>query len=163
MLNSPRIPRGVSLLELLVSLVIISLLASVALPYAEITVRRDKEIELRQSLRQIRTAIDRFHEDWKAGRITPETGVVSVDGYPQTLKVLVEGVDLADATGTRRYYLRRIPRDPFADQEVEPADQWVLRSYQDDPETLLWGGRDVFDVRTGYTGTAIDGSSYSDW
>lgn len=155
--------QGLTLVELLVALVILSILASAALPYAEVTVRRDKELELRRSLREIRTAIDAFHQDWKDGNIPKTSDAASADGYPKTLQVLVDGVQLSGATGKRRYYLRRVPRDPFADQTLAPADQWVLRSYQDPPDTVTWGGQDVYDVHSGTDRTALDGSKLRDW
>lgn len=155
--------RGLTLIELLVALVILSLLAAAALPYAEVTVRRNKEIELRAALREIRTAIDRFHEDWVAGRISKFSDAASQDGYPKTLQVLVDGADTASAQGGKHRYLRRIPRDPFGDPAKPPVEQWVLRSYQDEPDSIVWGGQDVYDVRSASEGTAIDGSRYKDW
>src|SRR5512142_888345 len=104
---------GLTLIELLVTLAILSILAAAALPYAELTVRRDKELELRRSLREVRTAIDAFHDDWVAGRITHTDDTASADGYPKTLQVLVQGVDTGRAAGSKRRYLRRIPRAPF--------------------------------------------------
>lgn len=162
---SNRLTRccGLTLIELLVALVILSILAGAALPYAEVTVHRNKELELRRSLRKIRTAIDAFHDDWKNGKISKFSDAASDDGYPKTLQVLVDGVDLAGASGKRRYYLRRIPRDPFADQTVAPAEQWVLRSYQDPPDTASWGGQDVYDVHSASNRTALDGSKQRDW
>jgi general secretion pathway protein G len=155
--------RGLTLVELLVTLVILSILATAALPFAETLVRREKELELRRALRDIRSAIDSFHDDWKAGRISKLSGAASDDGYPKTLQVLVDGVDAGDARGGKRRYLRRIARDPFADPQRTPAEQWVLRGYQDERETLVWGGRDVYDVRSAAEGTAIDGTRYQDW
>lgn len=156
--------RGLTLIELLVTLAILSILAAAALPYAELTVRRDHELELRSSLREVRTAIDAFHEDWVDGRITHTDDTSSADGYPKTLQVLVEGVDTGKAAGGKRRYLRRVPRDPFAaDPTEKPADQWVLRGYQDDPDALGWDGKDVYDIRSASDGTAIDGTHYRDW
>jgi len=155
--------RGLTLVELLVTLVILSILAAAALPYAEVAVRRDKELELRQALRDVRGAIDAFHEDWRAGRISRTATAASEDGYPRSLDVLVEGADTGDATGKRRRYLRRIPRDPFADARTPPAEQWLLRAYQDEAASTIWGGRDVYDLRTAAEGSALDGSRYQDW
>jgi general secretion pathway protein G len=154
---------GLTLVEVLVTLVILSVLAAVALPYAEIGVRREKEIELRRSLREVRTAIDRFHDDWLNGDLSKTAEGVSEDGFPETLDVLVEGADAGDAKGTKRRYLRRVPRDPFADQQQERAEQWELRGYQDDVDASSWGGKDVFDVRTRHKGEALDGSKYQEW
>ncbi len=155
--------RGLTLIELLVTLLILSVLAAVALPYAEIGVRREKEFELRHSLREVRNAIDAFHEDWKNGEVSRTAEGVSEDGFPRTLDILVEGVDTGDAKGTKRRYLRRIPRDPFADQSKKLAEQWVLRGYQDELDQMRWGGKDVFDFHSAYEGEALDGTHYKDW
>lgn len=155
--------RGLTLIELLVTLVILSILAAAALPYAEVTVRRQKELELKRSLREIRSAIDAFHEDWKFGKLSKAGDGVSDDGYPQTLQVLVDGVETADAKGGTRKYLRRIPRDPFADHARPTGEQWLLRGYQDEPDSTTWGGSDVYDVRSDAAGTALDGSKFKDW
>lgn len=155
--------HGVTFIELLVTLVILSILAAAALPYAEITVRRNKEIELRQALRDIRGAIDRFHVDWETAKISKLDNAVSEDGYPKTLQILVEGVGSSQAKGGKIKYLRRIPRDPFAAQEKPPYDQWVLRGYQDAIDSSTWGGQDVYDVHSASTRKAIDGTLYRDW
>ena len=161
--NSWRPASGLTLIELLVTLVILSILAAAALPYAELTVRRDKEIELRRALREIRTAIDGFHEDWAAGRISKLNDALSEDGYPKTLQALVNGAETSGAKGGKRRYLRRIPRDPFLDTTKPPEEQWVLRGYQDEPDTIVWGGKDVYDVRSAAENIAIDGTHYKDW
>lgn len=155
--------RGLTLIELLVTLVILSILAAAALPYAEVTVRREKELELRRALRDIRTAIDTFNDDWKGGKISKSSDAASDDGYPKTLKALVDGAEAADAKGGKRKYLRRIPRDPFADQSKPPIEQWALRSYQDEPDSITWSGRDVFDIHSSSEESAIDSTHYKDW
>ena len=155
--------RGLTLIELLVTLVILSILAAAAMPYAELTVRREKEMELRRTLRQVRGAIDSFHEDWRTGGISKTGDGVSDDGYPKTLEVLVEGVEAGDAKGGKRKYLRRVPRDPFGDSSDEPADQWVVRGYQDEPDARSWNRIDVYDIRTESQLTAIDGTRYDAW
>jgi general secretion pathway protein G len=150
-------------MELLVTLVILSILAAAAIPYAEMTVKRSNELELRRALREVRTAIDRFLEDWETGKISKFGDGVSEDGYPKTLEVLVEGVETAQAKGGRVKYLRRIPEDPFGEKGKPPAEQWVLVGYQDEPDSNQWGGKDVYSVRTSSEKTAIDGSTYKDW
>lgn len=158
--------RGLSLIELMVSVLILSVLAVVALPYAEHEYTRQKEMELRENLRQIRNAIDAFHRDWARGRIPPGGRVASEDGYPVSLEVLVQGVDSGTVDGGRVYYLRRIPRNPFADQSQSPGEHWHLRSYRDEPESRQWGGEDVYDVWPAVAtanSTALDGSCRCDW
>lgn len=161
--GNPRSQAGVTFVELLVVLVILSTLAVLALPYAEITITRNRELELKRSLREVRTAIDRFHEDWRAGRMPQSSEVVSEDGYPVSLDVLVEGVDMAAASGKRRKYLRRIPGNPFADASAPYTEQWLLIGYQDDPETPSWGGADVYDIRANVDRSGLDGSNYRGW
>lgn len=155
--------RGLTLIELLVTLVILSILAAAALPYAELTVRRDKELELRRALREIRVAIDAFHDDWAAAHIPKSGEAASDDGYPKTLQVLVEGADSADAKGGKRRYLRRVPRDPFADQARGTPDQWILRGYRDERDSIVWSGKDVYDVSSASEEIALDGTRYKDW
>ncbi len=154
---------GVTLMELMVTLVILSILAAAALPYAELTVRRNHELDLRRALRDIRGAIDRFHEDWETGRISKLDSAASEDGYPKTLRVLVEGVEISQAKGGKVKYLRRIPPDPFADAAKAAEEQWVLRGYQDEANSILWSGKDVFDVHSASEKKAIDGSRYKEW
>jgi general secretion pathway protein G len=158
-----RIERqaGFTLIEVLVTMVLLAIIASVAMPYAEMTVRRQKELELRRGLREIRTALDRFHADWREDLIAPLAGAASRDGYPVRLSVLIEGVRLTD--GRTRKYLRRIPRDPFADQSATTGDHWRLIGYRDSVEGTEWGREDVYDVRSRSERQAIDGSRYEDW
>ena len=145
-------------------LAILSILASAALPYAELTMRREQELELRRALRDIRNAIDRFHDDWTQGRIGTTSDAASADGYPVRLEVLVDGVPAADSAQARRFYLRSIPRDPLArDGRQSAAQTWRLRSYQDGPDSKYWGGQDVYDVRSFSDKSAIDGTRYATW
>ena len=153
---------GFTLIELMVTLAIVSLLSTIALPMAELTVKRNKEQELHQALRQIRTAIDAYKQAWDDGRIPTSIGK---SGYPATLQSLVEGVDdLSDATGHAKiYFLRRIPRDPFdLDSTHTAADTWGKRSYAsraDDPQE----GDDVYDVYSRAPGNDMRGIAYRDW
>lgn len=155
--------RGLTLMELLVTLVILSILAAAALPYAEVTIRRNKELELRAALREVRTAIDRFHDDWLNGKIAKLDGGASEDGFPKTLDVLIEGVEVAGAKGGKARYLRRVPEDPFGEPDKPAPEQWVLRGYQDDRDAMTWNGKDVYDIRSASDREALDGTKYKDW
>lgn len=160
---SNKLQAGLTLIELIVTLVILSILASAALPYAEVAVRRNQELELRRALRDVRTAIDRFHQDWEAGRIPLATAAASEQGYPKTLQLLVDGVSHGKVTEQKRYYLRRIPNNPLADPGLAPEQQWQLRSYLDAADNSLWGEQDVYDIRVKSEKRAIDGSYYKHW
>ena len=155
--------HGFTLIEMLVTLSIISILAAVAIPYAETAVKRAHEMELREALRAIRSSIDRLNQDWKDGKISKLSDTVSNNGYPKTLKVLLEGADSSGAKDKKLKYLRRIPCDPFADQTTPAMQQWGLKSYEDDPDSISWGGQDVYDVYSRSDKKAMDGSLYADW
>jgi general secretion pathway protein G len=153
--------RGFTLIELAVTVAIVALLSTVALPLVELTVKRAKEQELRSALREIRTGLDAYKLASDEGRIATE---VDASGYPPTLEALVEGVeDARDPEAARIYFLRRIPRDPlFPDATVPAAETWGLRSYESPPEDPQ-PGEDVYDVRSLSEATALDGSLYRDW
>ena len=155
--------KGFSLIELLVTLMILSILATAALPFVETTVVRSKELELHSSLRDVRIAIDNFHDDWVTGKISKTNANVSEDGYPRTLQILVDGVVGSDAKGKKRRYLRRIPRDPFAEQDKSPLENWRVRSYQDEVDSIVWGRGDVYDIQSMSDKTALDGTLYKNW
>ena len=159
----PTPDRGLTLIELLVTLVILSILAAAAVPYAEMTIRREKEVELRRALRDVRGAIDAFHDDWKTGKVSKTSDAASDDGYPKTLQTLVDGAEAGDAKGGKRKYLRNVPRDPLADSSKPPKEQWMLRGYQDETDSITWGGKDVYDIRSASEATALDGTRYKDW
>ncbi len=133
---------------------LIAVLSTMALPVAKFTVKRRKEADLRLSLRLMRNAIDE-HKRLSDQGLIPLT--LGGEGYPETLEVLVEGVDLV-GQDTKRRFLRRIPVDPMT-KEVE----WGLKSYQDDVDSTSWGGENVYDVFSLSDGTAIDGTKYKDW
>lgn len=156
--------RGISLVELVVTLTILSILASLILPSAQLASKRMKEIELRRNLRVIRTAIDEFKKN--ADNITakglPLPSEVNKSGCPKTLEQLVEGTDFGEVNAVKRKFLRRIPVDPFH-PEKEDDSHWRLRSYTDKPDSSNWGGEDVFDVSSWSEETAIDGTKYKDW
>ncbi len=146
---------GMTLLELVLACSILLILASVAVPLARVTVIRHKEEMLRYDLRQMRDAIDRYKDDADKNLIQVQAGT---EGYPPDLETLVKGVQLTGAQDKHVHYLREIPTDPMTGNK-----DWGLRSVQDDPDTTSWGGDDVFDVYSQATGTALDGTKYSDW
>lgn len=151
---------GLTFIELVLAMAILSVLATVALPLAEISVKRGKEIELQRALRDIREAIDAYHDDWARAvaerKITPS---VDDTGYPEELEELVEGKDWGDLYPHQRRYLRRIPRDPFDRYD----EGWGLRSYEDDPDSMVQGGSDVYDVFSRSDAIALDGTAYNTW
>ena len=152
---------GFSLVELLVSVAILGVLASVAMPVVELTQKRQKEAELRTALRDIRRAIDAYKDAVDQKRIAVDA---NVSGYPPSLAALVEGApDLASKTGARIYFLRRVPRDPFInDKSVSAADGWGKRSFAS-PADAPTPGDDVFDVYTTSEATGLNGIPYKEW
>jgi general secretion pathway protein G len=152
---------GFTLGELLVSVAIISLLASMAMPIVEMTVKRRKEAELRVALRDIRRAIDAYKDASDQHRIAVAD---DASGYPPTLFELSGGVtDLAHPGGAKLVFLRRIPRDPMnADESLGPADTWGVRSYAS-PAEAPRAGDDVFDVYSQSGATGMNGVPYAEW
>ena len=147
---------GLTLVELVVAFTIMALLTTMAVPLARYKVQRDKERELRASLREIRKAIDDYKDATLAGKIEVKLGT---DGYPESLQVLVDGIKLLqDPTGKKIKFLRRIPIDP-----VSGSRDWGLRSTQDDPSSHSWGRQNVFDVYTKSFDKARDGTPYAEW
>jgi general secretion pathway protein G len=152
--------RGFTLIELLVTLALIGLVAAIALPVAELTTQRIKESELRSALRQIRVALDAYKQAVDEGHIILR---VSDSGYPKSLEVLVDGVeDARSPTRAKINFLRRIPRDPFADPTLKPEDTWGKRSYQSEHDRPR-AGDDVYDVHSLAPGTGINGVQYREW
>lgn len=145
----------------MVTVVIVAILASIALPLSELARQRDREQDLRRSLREIRDAIDAYKKAADEGRIVRRA---DASGYPETLGTLAEGVDDAkNPSGGRVYFLRRVPRDPFFPDQQTPAEQtWGLRSYESphhDPKP----GKDVFDVYSQHAGNGLNGIPYREW
>ena len=151
---------GFTLIEMLVVLLIMSILATAAVPLARINQQRIKETELRAALRTLRSAIDAYKQQWNAGHIEKKPDDT---GYPPDLSTLAAGVtDVKDPKGHKIYFLRRVPRDPFSDTNLPPAQTWSLRSY-DSPVDAPAPGRDVFDVMSAAAGTGLDGVPYRQW
>jgi general secretion pathway protein G len=171
------IEAGMTVLELLISCTILVILATAALPLERVRLISAKEEVLRYDLREMRDAIDRYHDDAEKGKFQVEAGT---ENYPPDLETLKDGVQMstpglgvlgvtAGTSGTsassgtsgttqRIRYLREIPVDPMTGNT-----DWGLRSVQDDADSTSWGGQDVFDVYTKSQGTALDGTKYSDW
>ena len=151
--------RGFTFVELVVVTTILLVLASTAIPMSQVVTQRRKEAELRQALREMRTAIDRFKDAVDQGLIATSEVEAGHEGYPPDLDVLVEGVSVVgDATERELLFLRRVPVDPTTGEA-----EWGLRSYLDEPDARSWGGDSVFDVRSLSEGTALDGTRYRDW
>jgi general secretion pathway protein G len=151
--------RGFTFIELLVVTTILLILASAVMPLARVTMQRQKEMELRRYLREMRTSIDKFKEAADAGLIGAFDLKAGAEGYPENLQILVDGVSVVnDQSGRKLKFLRKIPIDPLTS-----STDWGLRSYQDKPDATSWGGQNVFDVYTKATGTALDGTKYRDW
>ncbi len=159
--RAPGVARGFTLIELVITVAIVALLASVALPVSELAVQRTKEQELRRTLRQIREAIDLYKQASDEGRIKKSIGD---SGYPKKLEELAEGVDdLKSPKKEKIYFLRRIPRDPLnADPTLSAAASWGKRSYASPPDDPREGD-DVFDVFSLAQGKGINGQPYRDW
>jgi general secretion pathway protein G len=164
---------GVTLLELMITLTIVMILASIAMPLSRLSATRTHEIELRQQLRLMRAAIDTFKLEWNRdgdvllgpacvkNKLTCKE-VTSVYGYPKSLEKLL-GIKLSseEATvrgATTRRYLRSLPLDPLTGK----AD-WIFRCYKDAPKASSWCGDDIYDVMTQSQDTALDGTKYRDW
>jgi general secretion pathway protein G len=144
--------RGLTLVELIVAITIISILMGAAVPIARVVVKRERERDLRRALWEMRDAIDRYKDAADKGAFQIKVGT---EGYPPDLDTLVDGVDVQ---GKKVRFLRRVPTDPMTGKA-----EWNLRSMQDDPKSTSWGGQNVFDVTTKSEGTAMDGTKYNEW
>jgi|SRR5580704_13023286 general secretion pathway protein G len=150
--NSARKVPGFTLIELIVATAILVILTSLAIPLARVSIKRQREHDLRFDLWEMRDAIDRYKDASDRGAIQKKVGS---EGYPPDLDTLVKGVDV---NGKKLKFLRRIPVDPMTGK-----DEWGMRSMQDDPDSDSWDGDNVFDVYTKSEDTALDGSKYKDW
>ena len=146
---------GFTIVELAVVAAMIAILTAMVVPVARYTVKRQDEIELRYQLRLMRDAIDKYKQYSDLGLIPVQVGT---EGYPPDLKTLVEGVTLVGQLDKKQKFLRRIPIDPMTKK-----DEWGMRSFQDEPDSIAWGGSNVYDVFSLSDGKAIDGTYYKDW
>ena len=156
-LVSRRLPArrqsGVTLLEMIVVITILLIMMGAAVPVLKVSVRRQREVELRRDLWEMRAAIDRYKDAADKNAFQQKLGS---EGYPPDMDTLVNGVEVAG--GKKLRFLRRIPVDPMTGNT-----DWGLRSMQDDPQSDSWGGQNVFDVYTKSTGVGLDGTKYKDW
>jgi general secretion pathway protein G len=154
---SRRLPwrrqSGVPLLEMIVVITILLIMMGAAVPVLKVSVRRQREMELRRDLWEMRAAIDRYKDAADKNAFQQKLGS---EGYPPDMDTLVNGVEITG--GKKLRFLRRIPVDPMTGNT-----DWGLRSMQDDPQSDSWGGQNVFDVYTKSTGVGLDGTKYKDW
>ena len=155
-----REERGYTFIELLIVTTILLILAATVMPLAQVTAQRQREVELRRALREMRTAIDRFKDAADAGQIARTQLEPENENFPPDLETLVEGISAGTpgASDTKLKFLRRIPIDPMTN-----SMEWGLRSYQDDADSTSWGGENVYDVYSNSDAIALDGTRYRDW
>lgn len=152
-MNEKRLhASGLTLVELIIAIAILSILTAAAIPMVRVTVKREKERELRRDLWEMRDAIDRYKELADRGAFQVKVGS---NGYPPDLETLVKGVDVG---GKKIRFLRRIPVDPMTGHT-----EWGLHSDQDDPDSDSFGGQGVFDVYSKSQAEALDGTKYREW
>jgi general secretion pathway protein G len=144
--------HGFTLVEMIVSITILMILTGMAIPLARVTIKRERERELRHAVWEIRDGIDRYKDAADRGAFQIKVGS---EGYPPDLDTLVNGIDVG---GKKVRFLRRIPTDPMTG-----GSDWGLHSMQDDPTSDSWDGNNVFDVYSKSDGTALDGTKYKDW
>ncbi len=152
MIRKRKAQSGFTLVELIVATAILVILTFMAIPMTRVTIKRQKERELRHDLWEMRDAIDRYKDAADRAAFVSKVGS---EGYPPDLDTLVNGVDV---NGKKLKFLRRIPTDPMTGNT-----EWGLRSMQDDPTSDSWDGNNVFDVYTKSQGVALDGTKYKDW
>jgi len=152
-----RRQQGLTLVELIVAFTVMLILTSMSVPLARSKVQAERARELHHALTEVRNAIDKYKDNCDQGYFGPPK--LGTNCYPETLDILVEGQKLAQsADGKKLRFLRHIPRDPFTGK-----NEWGMRSDQDDPTSMSWGGQDVFDIYTKSTDKAPDGTAYADW
>lgn len=153
--------RGFTLIEMVVTVAIVGTLASVLVPFAQLAIQRNKERELKLALREIRHAIDTYKQAGDEGRIYRSA---TTTGYPESLKILVQGVpNMKDPKGGKLYFLRRIPRDPMhTDTTIDPEATWGKRAYASEPDDPR-DGDDVYDIYSLSTKAGLDGRPYRTW
>jgi len=147
--------NGFTVVELAIVAVMVSILSAMAVPVVRYTVTRQDELELRFQLRLMRDAIDKYKQLSDQGLIPPQLGS---EGYPPDLDTLVTGAKLVGQIDKKQKFLRRVPVDPMTKKA-----EWGLRSFQDEPKSMSWGGHNIYDVYSLSDGRAIDGSYYKDW
>ena len=150
--RTTRPEQGFTLLELIIATMILTILTMIALPLARVTIKREKEKELRRDLWEMRDAIDRYKDAADRGAFQVK---VDTFNYPPDLETLVKGVDVQ---GKKVRFLRKIPVDPMTG-----TTEWGMRSMQDEPQSDSWGGQNVFDVYSKSLGEGLDGTKYKDW
>jgi general secretion pathway protein G len=150
--------RGVTYLELVATAAIVMILASAILPMGRVAVRRQREIDLRRALREMRQKIDLYKQAVDQGQIGGTDVKLGSEGYPPDLETLVKGVNRVGALDRKLKFLRRIPVDPMT-----ASAEWGLRCYQDDPDATSWCGENVWDVYSKSTAKGLDGTNYSTW
>jgi len=158
MLHRRSSEAGITYLEMIATAAIVMILASAILPLARVTRQREREIELRRSLREIRRAIDEYKDSVDKGKIGGPDVKLGSEGYPPELEILVEGVNQVGTAARKLRFLRRVPFDPMT-----RSQEWGVRCYQDKPDSTSWCGQNVFDVYTISEGKALDGTKYKDW
>jgi general secretion pathway protein G len=153
-----RSSRGVTYLELIATATILVIMAAAILPMGRVAVLRQREIELRRDLREMRNAVDRYKLAVDQGQIGGTDVKVGSEGYPPDLETLVKGVSRVGALDRKLKFLRRIPRDPMTG-----GTEWGMRCYQDDSGHASWCGENVYDVFSTSKAKALDGTTYDTW
>jgi general secretion pathway protein G len=150
--------HGFTLLELIITLAILSVLVGMAVPVMRNDIKRRREVELQHNLREIRKALDAFFRDANQGKFTELESDHFKDGYPTKLEYLVEGMKVRGTVDKTLRYLRQVPRDPMTN-----STEWGLRGTEDDPDSSSWNGENIYNVYSKSNETALNGTKYSEW